>query len=328
MEVSRRKAVAFPKETFLTCWGPCGDRLFFPESERERGGGELERGRLLPYASSRHRMGNDTWLSTSSRSQILRVFTVYIYKKKSKVHRKDQKKSKFFAFSMSLLTSPASACSPSACAGAAAVQQAATQTAASGLVITLRYQENQEPKLANTKLTKKKHAVLHFATISHYLVSLLDLCGKPWTYNSVDRADRSTFASTSRAPWMVRHHAGYWRVHHKTECLTASWEPKRCRFLFWLPLPATSCLCVFIYSACFFFALQRLKWIIVLKLGWISMQKRSSESFFCNRKLCPFMLLLFQLRLQALTTPSGQLRKNRPAKMISILVADICGLQT
>ena len=83
-------------------------------------------------------------------------------KKKSKVHRKDQKKSKFFAFSMSLLTSPASACSPSACAGAAAVQQAATQTAASGLVITLRYQENQEPKLANTKLTKKKHAVLHF----------------------------------------------------------------------------------------------------------------------------------------------------------------------
>ena len=110
----------------------------------------------------------------------LQCIYIYIYQeKKSKVHRKDQEESKFFDFSMSLLTSPASACSPSACAGAAAVQQAATQTAASGLVITLRYQENQEPKLANTKLTKKKHAVLHFATISHYLVSLLDLCGKP-----------------------------------------------------------------------------------------------------------------------------------------------------
>lgn len=98
MEVSRRKAVAFPKETFLTCWGPCGDRLFFPESERERGGGELERGRLLPYASSRHRMGNDTWLSTSSRSQILRVFTVYIYQKKIKGSPKRPKEIKILRF--------------------------------------------------------------------------------------------------------------------------------------------------------------------------------------------------------------------------------------
>ncbi len=79
-EVSRRKAVA-KRETFLTCWGPCGDRLFFPEPERERGGGELERGRLLPYTrGSRHRMGsgNDVWLSAYSRSQILTLFTMYI----------------------------------------------------------------------------------------------------------------------------------------------------------------------------------------------------------------------------------------------------------
>ncbi len=48
--------------------------------------------------------------------------------------------------------------------------------------------------------------------------------------------------------------------------------------------------CVFSYSVSSLpKCLRRLKWIVVVKLGWISMQKRSSESCFWYPKVLPFM---------------------------------------